>query len=59
MALNKLLGGFGHHAGTLRVRNQFAELQKRTQKNPDNLNLQIRIAELFIKLGRKYVQKAL
>ena len=57
MALNKLFGGFRHHAEDLRVRNQLAELQKRTQKNPDNLNLQIRIADLFIRLGKK--EKAL
>lgn len=53
MVLNKLFGGFRHHAEDLRVRNQLAELQKRTQKNPDNLNLQIRIADLFIRLGKK------
>ena len=53
MVLNKLFGGFRHHAEDLRVQNQLAELQKRTQKNPDNLNLQIRIADLFIRLGKK------
>ncbi len=53
MALNKLFRGFRHHAKTLRVKNQLAELQGRVQKNPDNLNLQIRMADLFIKLGKK------
>jgi thioredoxin-like negative regulator of GroEL len=53
MALNKLFWGFRHHAKNLRVKNQLAELQRRAQKNPDNLNLQIRMADLFIKLGKK------
>lgn len=53
MTLNKLFGGFRHHAKTLRGQNQLAELQRRAQKNPDNLNLQIRMADLFIKLGKK------
>ena len=53
MALNKLFGGFRHHAKILQVKNQLAELQRRSQKNPHNLNLQIRIADLFIKLGKK------
>ncbi len=53
MTLNKLFWGFRHHAKTLRGQNQLAELQRRAQKNPDNLNLQIRMADLFIKLGKK------
>ena len=53
MALNRLFGGFRHHAEVLQVQSQLAELQKRTQRNPDNLNLQIRIADLFIRLGKK------
>ena len=53
MALNRLFGGLRHHAEVLQVQSQLAELQKRTQRNPDNLNLQIRMADLFIKLGKK------
>jgi hypothetical protein len=53
MALNKLFGGFRHHAKILRVQNQLAELQRRAQKSPDNLNLKIPRANLFIKLGKK------
>jgi len=53
MALNKLFGRFRHHARILRIQNQMAELQGRAQKNPDNLNLRIRIADLLIKLGEK------
>ena len=53
MTLNKLFGRFRHHAKNLRGQDQLAELQRRAQKNPDNLNLQIRMADLFIKLGKK------
>ena len=51
--MNKLFRGFRHYAKPLRVKNQLAELQRRAQKNPHNLNLQIRMADLFIKLGKK------
>ena len=53
MALNKLFWGFRHNAKTVRVQNHLAELQKKAKKKPDNLNLQIRMADLFIKLGKK------
>jgi len=54
MTLNKLFGAIRHHASILRIQNQMAELQRRAQKNPNNLNLQIRMADLFIKLGKKH-----
>jgi len=53
MALNRLLGKLRDQAKIFRVRNQMAELQSRARKNPDNLNLQIRMADLFMKLGKK------
>jgi thioredoxin-like negative regulator of GroEL len=53
MRLNKLFGRLRPHAKNFHIRNQMAELRGRAQENPDNLYLQIRMADLFIKLGKK------